>query len=36
MNDEIIKEFERYLNRCYARRSTARHYAHHVKLLFRR
>ena len=36
MNDEIIKEFERYLNRCYAGRSTARHYAHDVKLLFRR
>jgi site-specific recombinase XerD len=36
MNDEIIKEFERYLNRCYARRSTARHYTHHVKLFFRR
>ena len=24
MNDEIIKEFERYLNRCYAGRSTTR------------
>lgn len=36
MNDEIIREFERYLNRFYAGRSTARHYAHDVKLLFRR
>jgi hypothetical protein len=36
MNDEIIKESERYLNGCYTRQSTARHYAHHVKLLFRR
>ena len=36
MNDEIIREFECYLNRCYAGRSTARHYAHEMKLLFRR
>jgi site-specific recombinase XerD len=36
MNDEIIKEFERYLNRCYTRRSAARHYAHHVNLFFHR
>ena len=33
--DEIIKESERYPNRCYAGRSTAQHDTHNVKLFFR-
>lgn len=32
MNDEIIKEFVHYPNRCYAGQSTARHCTHDVKL----